>query len=92
MYDPLWEAVERLERCGFRVMALICDGLAANRRLFRLHDPKASPKNTYKVINPYSDDGRHIYFQSDPPHLIKTTRNAWASSKRKLWVSYCYIL
>ena len=34
MYEPLWNAVGRLERCGCRVMALVCDGLAANRRLF----------------------------------------------------------
>ena len=26
MFEPFWEAVERLERCGFRVMGLMCDG------------------------------------------------------------------
>ena len=87
MYDPFWEAVGRLERCGFHVMALICDGLAANRRLFRLHSPCLRPGDVYKVVNPYSNDGRYLYFLSDPPHLLKTVRNAWSSSKRKLWVS-----
>lgn len=86
MYAPFWEAVGRLERCGFYVMALICDGLAANRRLFRLHDRSSRPEEVYKVVNPYSE-GRHIYFLSDPPHLMKTVRNAWSSKKRKLWVS-----
>ena len=58
MYDPVWEAVARLELCGFRVMALVCDGLAANRKLFRLHRPKTQPSDvTYKVKNPYADDG-----------------------------------
>lgn len=38
MYEPFWNAVHRLEMCGFRVLALVCDGLAANRRLFQLHD------------------------------------------------------
>ncbi len=84
MYDPFWEAVERLERCGFRVMALVCDGLAANRRLFRLHSQTDSL--VYKVPNPYATDDRQLYFLSDPPHLVKTVRNAWASSKRTLWV------
>ena len=30
MYDPVWEAISRLELCGFKVLALTCDGLAAN--------------------------------------------------------------
>lgn len=48
MYVPFWEAVGRLERCGFRVMALVCDGLAANRRLFRLHS-SLQQGDVYKV-------------------------------------------
>lgn len=80
MYDVFWEAVGRLERCGFSVMALICDGLAANRRPFRLHNPGAKPGQVYKVQNPYSED-RDLYFISDPPHLMKTVRNAWSNSK-----------
>ena len=88
IYEPFWEAVSRLERCGFRVMALVCDGLAANRRLFRLHNPGAPAAEMYKVVNPYSSDGRPLFFLSDPPHLLKTVRNAWASNKRSLWVSW----
>ncbi len=84
LYVPFWEAVGCLERCGFRVMALICDGLAANGRLY---DPSARPGEVYCVPNPYSGDDRQVYFISDPPHLIKTVRNAWCNSKRKLWVS-----
>ena len=87
MYEPLWEAVGHLERCGFRVMGLVCDGLAANRRLFKLHNPESPASESHKVFNPYSSDGRFLYFLSDPPHLIKTVRNAWASNKRSLWVS-----
>ena len=87
MYDPLWEAVGRLELCGFNVMGLTCDGLAANRRFFRLHDPAAKASSMiYKVDNPYTDDKRPFYFFSDPPHLIKTVRNCWASKCRHLWV------
>ena len=41
----------------------------------------------YKVKNPYSPEERYLYFISDPPHLIKTVRNAWASPHRHLWVS-----
>ena len=71
-------------------MGLTCDGLAANRRLFRLHDPKAKSTFVHKVSNPYTDDDRPFFFFSDPPHVMKTVRNCWASSNRHLWV--CVIL
>ena len=88
MYDPVWEAVDCLERCGFRVMALVCDGLTANRKFFRLHNPDIPATEAYKTLNPFADEERYIYFISDPPHLIKTVRNAWASKKRNLWVRW----
>ena len=85
MYEPLWEAISRLELCGLKVLCLTCDGLAANRRLFRLHDPTCKTY-IYKTVNPYATDGRFLYFISDPPHLIKTVRNCWSNSKRRFWV------
>ena len=89
IYDPLWEAVGRLELCGFNVMGLTCDGLAANRRFFRLHNPSTKQSTViHKVVNPYSEDERPFFFFSDPPHLIKTVRNCWASKNRHLWVCY----
>ena len=84
-YDIFWEAVCRLERCGFRVLACTCDGLSANHRFFNLHYGKNTP--LHKVVNPYSADKRHIFFLSDPPHLIKTIRNCWSNPKRCMWVS-----
>ena len=51
MYEPFWEAMSHLELCGFRVLALTCDGLAANRKLFRLHNP-GSTSLVHKVANP----------------------------------------
>lgn len=86
LYAPFWEAVSWLELCGFKVMALTCDGLAANCRLFRLHEP-GSKSMVYKVANPYAAEDRYTYFFADPPHLMKTVRNCWANSKRLLWVS-----
>ena len=85
MYGPVWEAVARLELCG---MALVCDGLAANRKLFRLHNPDLDI--VYKTPNPYCDDGRELFLISDPPHLIKTVRNAWCNSKHHLWVCFVF--
>ena len=73
-----------LSRLSFRVLGTTCDGLSANRRLFKLHDPTS--EIVYKVCNPYAADERSLYFFSDPPHLMKMVRNAWASDKRNLWV------
>ena len=87
MYQPFWEAVGRLELCGFKVVGLTCDGLAANRSLFKLHDLTAKTV-VHKVPNPHAKDGRQLYFFVDPPHLLKTVRNAWANPKRQLWVCY----
>ena len=83
IFEPFWEAVSRLEFCGFKVLALTCDGLAANRRLFRLHNPK-NHSLVNKVRNPYAPD-RHIFFLIDPPHLLKTVCNGWANKKHRLW-------
>ena len=92
MFDPFWEAVCRLERCDFKVLGATADGLSANRRLFKLHGTGGvASQLVYKVPNPYSMEERNIYFISDPPHLMKTVRNGWASQKRKLWVSAKYI-
>ena len=89
LYDPFWEAVCRLERLGFKVLAATADGASPNRRLIKLH---GTDKLVYKVMNPHAPDHRYLYFFSDPPHLLKTTRNCWASKKRQLWVSFNSIL
>lgn len=89
LFDPLWEAIARLERCGLKMLAVTADGGSSNRRLFKIHDQTSPDKQiTYKTKNPYASDGRSVFFLSDPPHLIKTVRNCLASKKRKLWVSY----
>ena len=84
LFNPVWEAVARLERLGFHVLALTCDGASPNRRFWKLH---SDDEMTYKVPNPYASTKRDLYFISDPPHLLKTIRNSWFNSKRKLWVS-----
>ena len=60
------------------------DGASINRRLVRVHNLKAD--FIFKVPNPCASDKRDLFFFSDPPHLMKTTRNCWASNVRSLWV------
>jgi len=88
LFDPVWQAIARLERLGFYVLALTCDGASPNRRLWKLHSQK--DEMIYKVANPFAAD-RQLYFISDPPHLLKTIRNCWYNSKRTLWVSKCIL-
>ena len=38
MFYPMWEAVSRLERLGFCVLGLSCDGASPNCRLWKLHN------------------------------------------------------
>lgn len=60
------------------------DGCAVNRRLLQLHD--TANKSIYKVLNVHAKEERYVCFFSDPPHLMKTIRNCWASKNRTLWV------
>jgi hypothetical protein len=71
-------------------MGLVCDGLAANRKLFKLHAPE-DQELVYCVPNPYTTEKRPFYFLSDPPHLVKTVRNAWANKRRDLEVNCCLL-
>lgn len=69
-----------------KVLGATCDGSSVNRKFFKLHARK-DEAITYKTTNPFAPDKRDLFFISDPPHLIKTVRNCWASSKRVMWVS-----
>jgi len=86
LFDPLWKAIARIERCGLKVLAVTADGASPNRRLFKIHNPSSSD-TSHKVKNPYSTNGRDLFFLSNPQHLLKTTRNCFASKSRMLWVS-----
>ena len=89
LYPLVWEAVQRLEYCGFNVIAFCCDGASPNRAFYKMHG--STGELVYKTPNPFCDD-RDIYFISDVPHLVKTTRNCWSNSfahkcSRALWVN-----
>ena len=87
LFNPFWECVFRLERCGFMVVAATADGASPNRTFMGIHRAPGTTTFPFKVLNPFASTERYVHFISDPPHLIKTTRNCWASNKRLLWVS-----
>ena len=60
-----------------RVIAATSDGASPNRSFYRMHkalDGDSGKEVCYRTINFYAPH-RFIYFFSDAPHLIKTTRN-----------------
>ena len=91
LFSIVWEAIERLEGLGFKVLVVTADGVSSNHKFFKLHGD-AKGECCYKVPNPYTSENRSVFFVSDVPHLMKTTRNCWSNSfahsnHRKLWVS-----
>lgn len=95
-----WEAVCILETsCNLWVIAATSDGASANRRFYRLHksmDGGAEGDDCYRTVNLYAPH-RFIYFFSDAPHLVKTTRNCLYHSgaghcTRYMWNDGSFIL
>lgn len=87
IFPLLWKAIGRLERIGYVVLGITCDGCSSNRRLFTLHRKRGTPTNelVYKTTNIFSNDQKDIFFFVDPPHLLKTIRNCFANPIRHLW-------
>ncbi len=72
VFNPFWEAVVRLERCGFMVVVATADSASSNRTFMHLHCALDSDSFPYKVLNPFASKECFIHFISDPPHLMKT--------------------
>ena len=95
LFDIVWEAIERIEHKKLKVIVVCSDGASTNRKIFRMHgESSCQPYHpVYKTTNRYSEEERPVFFMSDVPHLLKTTRKNWSHSfahgcTRKLWVSY----
>lgn len=90
LYSIMWETVEIVEvHAELKVLFFCCDGASQNRKFFNLHINSPGNNLEYKTVNPY-DRSRYIYFISDVPHLLKTSRNCFSNSyshkkSRKLW-------
>ena len=87
-----WKAVAVLElTCNLWVVAATSDGASPNRKFYKIHSGISTDtdKNvTYKVKNLFATH-RDIFFFSDVPHLIKTSRNCLyhssTNSTRYMW-------
>lgn len=95
-----WEAVCILETtCNLFVTAATSDGASPNTRFYRMHsdlDGNADSDLCYRTVHLFAPH-RFIYFLSDVPHLVKTTRNSLKSSgsgscTRYMWNDGKYVL
>lgn len=89
LFPIIWEAVCNLETIGLKSLYVTCDGATPNRKFFSIHE---APQlhNFYWTRNAFSHPPRKLYFISDVPHLMKTTRNCFSNSgshkkTRDLW-------
>lgn len=94
LFPLVWEGIRIVESTGLKVIAVTADGASHNRKFFKMH---GTEDIVYKTKNVYSSDDRCVYFISDPPHLIKTTRNCFSHSSntngsRSMCVSTCIII
>jgi len=99
LYNIIWECMEYIElTAGLKVLYICCDGAIQNRQFFQLHG--TGNELVYKTKNLYASEERDVYFISDPPHLLKTSRNCYANSfahsdVRHMWfssnISWAYI-
>lgn len=87
LYNTMNEAIEILEFAGFKVDAMTGDGASANRKFYTLLKDSSDDSSTIRettfatthIIRPEE----RLFFMSDTPHLIKTTRNCWEHSTEK---------
>lgn len=95
-----WEGVCILETsCNLWIIAATSDGASPNRKFYRLHkglDDAPGKDVCYRTINLHARH-RYIYFFSDVPHLVKTTRNCLHHSgsgrcTRYMWNNGLFIL
>ncbi|XP_034252560.1 uncharacterized protein LOC117652036 [Thrips palmi] len=91
LYDRTWDVIYHLEEAGLKVLTLSFDGASVNRKFAMMHESlDKSSAYTYCTKNLATEDHRPLFFIIDPPHLLKTIRNALANSfshrkSRKLW-------
>ena len=86
LYNTINEAVEYLEFVGFKVHALTGDGASSNRKFYTLqknpNDESSTIRGTTFATNHIIRPDERLFFMSDTPHLMKTTRNCWEHSTK----------
>ncbi len=78
LFPIFWKAVAICEiSCNLAVIAATADGASPNHIFFKMHAQMVTANErdlVYKTPNIYAEN-RNIFFFSDAPHLVKTSRN-----------------
>ena len=93
LYSRRWDLISLCEESDQKIIALICDGISVNMKLFKVLfccDELSSAVLVYVTKNFASGEGSDLFFLTDLPHLLKILRNRFANSNahrrtRKLW-------
>ena len=83
LFNIVWDGIGVLESIGFKVRFLCCDGASPNQRFYNMHltGNNVGDGVVYWAFNRHAVlEKRKIYFISDVPHLMKTTRNNFSNS------------
>ncbi|XP_067945131.1 uncharacterized protein [Watersipora subatra] len=76
-----WDLISHLELNDIYVRSSVSDGASTNRKFIKLHaSDYRKDEITHRAINIFAQHPRTIYFVSDVPHLLKTTRNCIENS------------
>lgn len=77
-----WGVIIECEKLGFEVHAVVSDGHASNRKMYKLMSGCQEIKlgTVLTAPNPSCKD-RPIHLLSDPSHLLKTVRNSLYNSR-----------
>jgi len=67
-----------LQLAGLTVVSIVAVGDSSNRQFFHFHKISQYQKSgvTYKAPN-VCRPRHYVNLMPDPPHLLKTVRNAW---------------
>ena len=89
LYPRTIEATQILESIGYLIHAFVLDGAPPNRTFYKMMVQR--DEDMFYTVSPFNRS-RRIYFVSDVPHLLKTTRNCfenscWNNQTRNLHVS-----
>ena len=84
VFPLLWQAIDRLELKTYMSLVSLKMEHLSTANFFKCMVQHLEPTNAPTFIA--MRKGTSIFF-SDPPHLLKTIRNALASKSRNLWVS-----
>lgn len=73
LHGSTMKVLERVERAGFKVVAIISDNNRVNRNVFeKMCGGQLSPC----ITHPF-DSARKLFFLFDSVHLLKCIRNNW---------------